>query len=69
MVLLGVLPEWHGRGVDAVLYRRIWESARARGYDWAEAGWVLENNHAMINALGRMGFRAYKTYRIYERPI
>jgi GNAT superfamily N-acetyltransferase len=69
VMLLGVLPEWRGRGVDAVLYRHIWENGRARGYDWAEAGWVLEDNHAMINGLTNMGFAVYKTYRVYERPI
>ena len=69
VVLLGVLPEWRGRGIDALLYRRIWENGRARGYAWAEAGWVLEDNHAMTNALRRMGFRAYKTYRVYERAL
>jgi GNAT superfamily N-acetyltransferase len=69
VLLLGVLPEWHGRGVDAVLYRHIWESGYARGYRWAEAGWILEDNHAMINGLTRMGFEVYKTYRVYERPI
>jgi GNAT superfamily N-acetyltransferase len=69
VLLLGVLPGWQGRGVDALLYRRVWDSARARGYEWAEAGWVLEDNHAMINGLRRMGFRRYKTYRVYERPL
>jgi GNAT superfamily N-acetyltransferase len=69
VLLLGLVPEWQGRGVDAVLYRHIWENGRARGYDWAEAGWILEDNHAMINGLTRMGFEVYKTYRVYERPI
>ena len=69
VILLGVRPEWQGRGVDAVLYRHIWEHGRAKGFDWAEAGWILEDNHAMVNGLTRMGFEAYKTYRIYERPI
>jgi len=69
VLLLGVLPEWQGRGVDALLYRHIWENGRARGFDWAEAGWILEDNHAMVNGLARMGFEVYKTYRIYERPI
>jgi GNAT superfamily N-acetyltransferase len=69
VIILGVVPEWHGRGVDALLYRQIWENGRARGYDWAEAGWILEDNHAMINGLARMGFEVYKTYRVYERPI
>jgi GNAT superfamily N-acetyltransferase len=69
VMLLGVLPEWQGRAVDALLYRRIWENGRGKGYDWAEAGWVLEDNHLMINGLTRMGFEAYKTYRVYERPV
>jgi GNAT superfamily N-acetyltransferase len=69
VLLLGVLPAWHGKGIDALLYRHVWEKGRVRGYDWAEAGWVLEENHAMVNALGRMGFEAYKIYRIYERPL
>jgi GNAT superfamily N-acetyltransferase len=69
VMLLGVLPEWRGKGVDALLYRQIWEQGRKKGYDWAEAGWILEDNHPMINGLTRMGFRVYKTYRIYERPV
>jgi len=69
VLLLGTRPEWHGRGVDALLYRRIWENGCARGFRWAEAGWILEDNHVMRNALRRMGFEAYKRYRIYERRI
>jgi GNAT superfamily N-acetyltransferase len=69
VLLLGVVPAWRGRAVDALLYRHVWENGRARGYDWAEAGWVLEDNHAMRNGLERMGFEAYKTYRVYERPL
>ena len=65
--MLGTLPEWRGRGVDVLLYKAIWEAARKKGYRWAEAGWVLEDNHAMRNALVNMGFEAYKRYRIYER--
>lgn len=69
VLLLGVVPEWQGRAVDALLYRRIWEDGYAKGYRWAEAGWILEDNHAMINGLVRMGFEAYKTFRVYERPL
>ncbi len=69
VLLLGVLPEWRGRAVDTLLCRHIWENARALGYEWAEAGWVLEDNHAMRNGLARMGFRVYKRYRVYERLL
>lgn len=69
IALLGAVPEWQGRGVDALLYKVIWEEAVRKGYDWGEGGWILEDNHAMINGLTRMGFDPYKTYRVYDRPI
>jgi len=69
VLLLGTLPEWRGTGVDALLYRRLWEEGHRRGYEWAEAGWILEDNHAMRNGLTRMGFEVYKTYRMYDRPL
>jgi len=69
VLLLGTLPEWRGKGVDALLCRRIWEAGSRKGYRWAEAGWVLEDNHPMRNGLSRMGFVAYKTYRMYDRQI
>ena len=69
IAMLGALPEWQGRGVDVLLYKRIWETARQKGYDWGEAGWILEDNHAMVNGLVRMGFEPYKTYRVYDRPL
>jgi hypothetical protein len=69
VLMLGTLPEWRERGVDALLYERIWREGVARGYRWAEAGWILEDNRPMRNALVRMGFEAYKTYRLYERRL
>lgn len=69
VLLLGILPEWRGRGIDALLYKRIWDEARRLGYDWSEAGWILEDNLPMRNALERMGFEVYKTYRVYERAL
>lgn len=69
VVLLGTLPEWRGRGVDALLYRGIWENGYAKGYRWAEAGWILEDNFPMRNGLVHMGFEAYKTYRLYDKAL
>jgi GNAT superfamily N-acetyltransferase len=69
VLMLGTVPEWRGRGVDALLYKEIWEKGLARGYHWAEAGWVLEDNHPMRNGLEHMGFEVYKTYRLYERAL
>jgi GNAT superfamily N-acetyltransferase len=69
IALLGAVPEWQGRGVDALLYKVIWEEAMRKGFNWGEGGWILEDNHAMRNGLTRMGFEPYKTYRVYDRAI
>ena len=69
VVTLGVLPEFRRTGVDALMYEWLWRHAHARGYPWAESSWILETNTAMRNALERMGFVVYKTYRLYDRPL
>ena len=48
------------------MYHWIWTRAADRGIYWGEAGWILEDNAPMINALLRLGFSPYKTYRILD---
>lgn len=67
--LLGILPEYRGRGVDAMLYQWIWSKSGERKIYWGEAGWILEDNPAMNAGLEKMTFRVYKTYRLYDRPL
>jgi ribosomal protein S18 acetylase RimI-like enzyme len=69
ILLLGVLPEFRGKGVDAMLYHWIWTKSGERGIYWGEAGWILEDNPAMNAGLEKMTFTVYKTYRLYDRPI
>jgi GNAT superfamily N-acetyltransferase len=69
IILLGILPEWRGRGVDAMLYHWIWTKAGEQKIYWGEAGWILEDNPAMNAGLEKMNFRVYKTYRLYDRTI
>jgi GNAT superfamily N-acetyltransferase len=69
ILLLGVVPEFQGKGVDAMLYHWIWTKSGERGIYWGEAGWILEDNPAMNAGLEKMTFRVYKTYRLYDRRI
>ena len=69
ILLLGLLDDYRRSGADALMYHWIWDKGYALGYRWAEAGWILEDNAAMNNGLTRMGFRAYKTLRLYDRPL
>ena len=69
ILLLGVLPEFRGKGIDALMWHRIWSNCELIGIRWAEAGWILEDNALMNNALERMGFRVYRRYRVYQRTL
>lgn len=67
--LLGILPEWQGKGIDAMLYHWIWTRCGERNITWGEAGWILEDNPAMNAGLEKMNFHVYKTYRLYDRML
>jgi GNAT superfamily N-acetyltransferase len=69
ILLLGVHPEYRGKGIDAMLYHWIWTKSKERRIYWGEAGWILEDNPAMNAGLEKMTFRVYKTYRLYDRRI
>jgi hypothetical protein len=69
ILLLGVIPELRGKGVDAMLYHWIWTKSAEHRIYWGEAGWILEDNPAMNAGLEKMEFTIYKTYRLYDRPL
>ncbi|HEX2897910.1 MAG TPA: N-acetyltransferase [candidate division Zixibacteria bacterium] len=69
VLTMGVVPEFRGKGLDMVLYSRIYLDGTKAGYNWAEMSWILESNQPMNSAIERMGAELYKKYRIYEMPI
>ncbi|MCJ7824626.1 MAG: hypothetical protein MUP44_06985, partial [Anaerolineales bacterium] len=66
---LGVMPEFRGRGVDALMYIETARKAAAKGYKWAEMSWILENNDMMNRSIRLLGGEVYKTYRMYEKRL
>jgi len=70
IIVLGVLPEFHNKGIDAVMYHVVASRALANGVRYGEASWILEDNDMMNRALRTtMKGTAYRTYRIFEKPI
>jgi GNAT superfamily N-acetyltransferase len=66
---LGVLPEYRGLGVDALMYIETAKLAFKKGYRWAEMSWILENNEMMNRSIQMLGGKVYKTYRVYEKEV
>jgi len=69
ILILGVLKEYRRTGADALMYEWLWSHGNRLGYTWGEASWLLETNHAIRNGMERMGFRVYKTLRMYDKPL
>ena len=69
ILVLGVLKEFRGLGIDALLYWETMERAKKKGYHYGEASWVLEDNEPMNRAAKMMNGDKYKTYRVYEKTL
>lgn len=67
--LMGVLPEYQGKGIDALLNQRTIELAKGKGYHGSELSWVLGNNQDMIRVAERLGANIDKTYRMYKKKL
>lgn len=65
---LGVVPEYQGKTVDALLYRAMHEALSPR-QPRVEINYVLEDNVAMNNALRNLQVKPGRRYRVYEMPI
>lgn len=69
IIILGVIPEFQKKGLDAVFYWEIVNRARNLGILLGEASWVLEDNDMMNRGAQVMNGEICKKYRIYEMPV
>lgn len=65
---LGVVPEYHGKGIDSLLYRALYESLFKPDL-WLEINYVLEDNAPMNNAIVKLDAKPLRKYRIYQKAI
>lgn len=69
IIALGVLPEYLNSGIAGVLFYETAARAKPLGYDYGEAGWVLEDNVQMVRSAELMNGKPYKKYRLYEKSL
>lgn len=69
VVAMGVRRQFRTRGIFPLFATEAIRRAKAYGALGAEASWILADNEAMIRPLRRMGLKAYRQWRIYEKPI
>ncbi len=69
VLILGLLEEYRGKGIDALLYLAIIRAAKPCGITECEQSWILEDNEKMNAAIQRLGGRVYRRYRLYDRAL
>ena len=71
--LMGVRKRFQKSAAGALMPIAMIEETRQqvykRGARFAEMGWILEDNAGMITMLEEVGGTAYKTNRIWEKPL
>jgi len=65
----GILPEYQGRGGNALLYSEMEKTLRSSGFEHADLTQVAESAVQMRSDLENLGGVAYKNHRVYIREI
>jgi hypothetical protein len=66
LFLAGVMPEYRGQGMDALLYVLPFQAGKKHGALEAELSWELEDNIAIISPITKIGGKVYKKMRIWD---
>lgn len=69
IIILGIVPEYQKKGLDAALYYEVLTRAEKRKIYRGEASWVLEDNEMMKRGAETMRGELYKKYRVYQKAI
>lgn len=64
-----VLPEYYGRGGNALLYAELEKTIKDYGYEHAEMIQIADTAEQMRADMANLGATPYKTYRVYGRDI
>jgi GNAT superfamily N-acetyltransferase len=73
LMIMGVVEEHRGRGIETLLMFETLKAAVENGYQSTEMSWILENNDMMNRIVANVGepygAHVYRTYRIYQMPV
>jgi GNAT superfamily N-acetyltransferase len=68
MFALGVIPEYHGKAIDSLMYRALYDACYSPNVRM-EINYVLEDNAPMNNAILKLGATPIRRYRVYQMDI
>jgi hypothetical protein len=66
---LGVKKKFRRLGLEGVMLWMKRDVGIAKGYEYLDVGWVLEDNQTLIKVIEKMEGNLSKTYTIFEKPM
>jgi GNAT superfamily N-acetyltransferase len=69
VIVLFVIPQYQNMAVTGALMLKLREEAIRKGYKWADASTIDENNFYSLNSVVKAGAKLYRTYRVYEKSF
>lgn len=66
---VGVLPEYHGRGANALLYSEMEKTIQDYGFEHAEQTQMADSAIQVRKDMVTIGAKIYKRHRVYRRSI
>lgn len=69
VILLGLLPKYRGKAIDAVMYYELIRASLELGCKYGEGSWILEDNEMMNRGMEAVNGEIYKRYNVYERNL
>ena len=69
MLLIGVLPEYRGKGANALIFNDLIQQYQAYGFKWAEAMPQMETNEHMLGQWQYLEADYHRRLRCYSKMI
>ncbi len=67
--ILAMLPEYHGLGLDSLVYEHLAIASYRHGYEWVDMSLTGADNPTTNKLASRVGAKIDKRYRMYAYPI
>ena len=69
VIVLGLFPEFQGKGIDTVVYKHLVDTALEKGFTLCEGSAIWADNDMMNRGMKAVSGEVYKEYKVYETAI
>lgn len=70
LTVLGIVPDFRGKGIEALMGLQLFDDTANRGYEEIEFSVILEDNIPINNLIHReFGLPVDKIFRVYEKQL